>query len=455
MKILSVMEKRIAPAVRFWLLAMLVFLPFQLRLADELGFVVPFLRSLKYLDELTVLVLFPPALWIFFRERNKLHYLQYIFWPLAVLGLFGLISGWINHLPLMITAMGSFDYVKNFLPLFIYAAFFPMASDWQKALRFLVITAVVLGVFAVYQESINLVFSLFFPASAGTGIELAMLPRIFGDYLRIGLLRTPSLTIHPNLFGLFTLLVLTYYLFTKRKVNPLVFLALYGGIFFCLSRIVGLSFIVLAGIQFLRGRKWMVFPTIPLAIFLFLMGSYFDSNVIKSKNPRMATYFGVQTHYTPQMSSIRSQLREKALAVFNDHPVAGSGPGTFGGIVSFKYRPELFKKYKVIQWQYDSLKKFGSLDQFWPQLLAELGVVGTSIFVLLLVVLALVFIIAGRAAPDIATRGFFLAAALATGYIFIYLFSNGLNMTAFLYTYSALAGMVFGGHALCGEKQND
>jgi hypothetical protein len=452
---LSLMENRVLPVVRFWLLAMFVFLPFQLRLADELGFVAPFLKSLNYLDEITVLILFPPALVMFLRDRKRFHYLQYIIWPLGALGLFGLLSGWINHLPLMITVMGSFDYVKNFLPLFIYAVFFSLEIEWQRALRLLVITAVVLGIFAFYQEAIALVFSLFFPGSMETGIGLAMFPRIFGDYWRTGLLRASSLTIHPNVFGLFTILVLTYYLYTKKKVNAFVFLALYGGVFFCLSRIVGLMFLMLAAAQFFKGRKWMALFAIPTVVFLFLMGSYFDFNVLKSKNPGMATHFGEKTKYIPNMLSLRQQVRQSALAVWKDYPVAGSGPGTFGGVVSFKFRPELFKKYKVGRWQFDTMKKYGSLDQFWPQILAELGAMGTLLFVLLLAVLAVVFVVAGKTASGTTPHGFFLAATLAMGYLFIYLYSNGLNMTAFLYTYSAMAGMAFGCLVPRGDKKID
>jgi O-antigen ligase len=185
------------------------------------------------------------------------------------------------------------------------------------------------------------------------------------------------------------------------------------------------------------------------------MGSYYDFNILKASKPTLPTYFGKKVDKPVQNESLRIQVKQKAWAVLKDYPITGSGPGTFGGVVSFKYGSALFKKYKINKWHFSYMKKFGSLDQFWPQILAELGVIGTAIFILLLAVLMIVFVRAGKMASSTAQRGLFLGSAVATVYICIYLFSCGLNMTAFLYTYSAMAGMAMGCLEPRGSKKND
>ena len=90
------------------------------------------------------------------------------------------------------------------------------------------------------------------------------------------------------------------------------------------------------------------------------------------------------------------------------------------------------------------MKPFRSLDQFWPQALAELGSVGALLFAgFLLSVLICLFVLGKRAGYEDA-RGLFTGLAGASLLIFVYTMGSGLNETFFLFTYSAFVGMGLG-----------
>ena len=141
----------------------------------------------------------------------------------------------------------------------------------------------------------------------------------------------------------------------------------------------------------------------------------------------------------------RVYARNKAMEVWRDQPFLGVGPGMFGGVVSVIFNSPVYEKYNFSQKWYEFMKPFRSLDQFWPQVLAEIGIIGTVLFAGLLFSLLIThLIIRQRTTNEI--RDLFTGFTIATTIIFIYTFGSGLNLTSLLFTYSALAGTALGGY---------
>ena len=227
------------------------------------------------------------------------------------------------------------------------------------------------------------------------------------------------------------------------------------------------GFIFLAAIQFMRGRKWIAAPAIAVMIPLFFMSSLPDFNIFHALKKDLTTSgmkifheSGKNTRGKELLENTeinenqaeakleewdyRAYAKDKALKIWRGNPVFGAGPGMFGGVVSVIFNSPVYKKYGFSQKWYDYMKPFRSLDQFWPQALAELGTSGTFAFAGLLVSIFLCFFILKIRSPYSGARGLFAGLAAATLLIPIYTIGSGLNETVFLFTYSALVGMGFG-----------
>lgn len=420
-----------------WLLGILPFLPFQLRIAEAVKD--NFIRAfIQYLDEITIVVFLPIVLVELFRTGKKPgNSYQLLIFSIIAFAVFGVVSGIINRNSPFITFLGIFDYIKNFLVIFIYSSFFRDADAFKKPFHYLLAVAVFLGIVAIIQEFWALVshYILMKDISEKEIYIFRYLSQenwMFQDFWRMGIYRAPSLTIHPNNVGLFSLLIITIYLFTARKVNPIVFISLFAGIFVSISRMIYFAFMLLAGIQ-LKNRKWLIIPGLPVLALLIFM-----SFMPASKSD----IFDLSTKKENETKTFRIYAKEKAIEVFNDHPLFGVGPGYFGGVISIIYNSPVYREYNFSEKWLNFMKPFRSLDQFWPQLLAETGIVGTSTFGVLLITLLIIFLIKRRISSE--NKELFAGFVIATVFMFIYSLGSGLNITLFLFTYSALAGMAIG-----------
>ena len=272
--------------VRFWLMAFLVFIPFHYRFARGIEFWSgDFALLVNRLDGLTIAVFFLLAIREFYKTREMISRFHLILlFPLLILGVFGLISGMINENSLLITMYGVFDYTRNFLVIFIYAAFFREMNYINKLFRPLLIAGVFLGSIAVFQEFFALYHRYILEKDIKeTGMYIfRYVPLIiedFGRYWRLGVYRAPSLMSHPNSFGLYCLLLCTLYLGMSKKTNIVFIISLLTGIFVSLSRQVYTGFMLMSGVQIFRGRKCsflllsfrLHYFFFPLAIYLNLI----------------------------------------------------------------------------------------------------------------------------------------------------------------------------------------
>ena len=446
--------------IRYWLAGFLLFLPFQGRVtkmiasrSNELSL------SISYLDEASTVLIFLIAAREYY--KNRYDKLFYIVIPILIFIFVGLISGIANRNLMYVTVLGTFDYVKNILVIFIYAAFFRNINQLKSVFRLVLIVAVFLGLIGFMQEIVALINRYILDKSFSEMGEIWFIgkARITDQSWRLGVLLVRSLTRNSILFGLYSLLILTLYLSIVKKVNLAIFSLLFAGVLFCASRVVYAGYIVLAGIQTLKKKQWgIAFTGILIAIGLTFLSSLPDFNVwelsfslknkvlssvepIKIDDDSLNIKKEIPDEDTP---AFRKYTRRKGLEIWRDYPMLGIGPGKFGAIISIKTHSFIYGEYNFSAIVKHYMKSWSGIDQFWPQVLAETGIIGTAAFAGILISLFLIFYISGRKALSDEMRGLFNGLATFTVIIIIYSMGSGLNLTPVLFTYSAFAGMGLG-----------
>ena len=398
------------------------------------------------LDEGTILIFFLLAIKEFYNEYKNVKEPALLYFillcPIFFLSIAGFISGMINGNDLMITTLGTFAYIKFFIVIFIYAAFFKDFNIIQKIFRILLIVAVFIGVVAFFQEVWVICGRLFIDKDIpekGFYMFISKLlgvsdVNISGSGWRLGVYRASSLLSHYNLLGLYSLFILTVYLHIKKKVNFAIIFPLLTGIAFSVSRTAYAGFVLLSGLQIFNGRRWLIVFLIPCVIALFYMGVFgneFNVSEIKSEELQAENQISI---------TYREFARQKAMQVWKDHPVWGVGPGMFGGAVAFKYRSYLYEAYDfnfIYNW-------FHSLDQLWPQVLAEMGIVGTAALAGFFISLFSVMYIARKRATSYEIRGLFAGLLTFTIIFLFYTLSGNLNIVSILFPFCAFVGMGLG-----------
>jgi len=390
-------------------ISFLIFILFQKALVKKLGFPKPLL----YVDEVFVVIFFY-LLSLYFLVIAKIDKLIFPF--LKVLVIFagvGLISGLINGNSMLVTSLGIFDYLKNFIFIFVGYYFFNSRKLLMTLYNILLFVSLILVGVAIFQEL------LFLLGKTATGI------------IRFGLLRTPSLVGHPNMFGLYIFLFFTLRLFVKRKIDFINFLLLLG-IFLSLSRFVWVSTIIVLIIYSWQNKKiknFLIILSLLVVFFIFALPYFFR-------------------HSSQELFSesfYRGYALLKSLEVWKDHKVLGAGPGMWGGVVSIIFKSPLYERYNFSDhWFKTYLQRIHSLDQFYPQLLAETGVIGFIIFIIFLYLLYKIPKQISFKVKDSFLRNFLKALSLVSIGLTLYLFGSGLNLSHFLITYSIFLGMSLG-----------
>lgn len=435
--------------IRFLLTCVLLFLPFQYRIVESIKLWNPVLANyLNKLEEVTIVVCLPLAIiqFIINRDKNNFKYLILSI-PFIVFFASGLMSGLLAGNSFLVTLHGTFDYIKYFLVFFIYAAFFKEPADIKKVFRFLLMMAVFLGVIAFIQE-IWAVVSRYILEKDISDHSMYILLDIPKGGWRFGIYRAPSLMGHYNIIGLYSLLILTIYMSMHKKVNHAVLLSIFAGVFVSVSRMIYTGFMLVAGFQILKKRWIALILAVPIAIMLYYMSFLPDfniSNEVKMMVSNFTTGASLSVLTEDPISDLNERAyrvvaRDKGLEVWKDHPLWGVGPGMFGSAVAYKYRSPVYEEYNfttVFIW-------IKSLDQFWPQALAEIGIVGTAAFAGLLLILFVTFLISARESAVDEVKGLFVGLMLFMIVLILFSFGAILNHPVILVTYSALAGMALG-----------
>lgn len=443
--------------VKYFLVGILLFLPFQHNVVKIIRLHnIAVSVFLDRLEEFIIIIFSLLAGWEILKKRKILNpFCLVIFLPILFLIASGIVSGIVNGNSLLVTLHGTFNYVKYFFVIFIYSVFFKEFSELRKMFRILLVVAVFLGTVAFIQEVWALGNRYVLHKDINTeifylNVDSFINPRDKGDYYifwRLGILRVPSLMISPNFLGLYMLLILAIYTQIAQRISPMVFIPLFSGIFGSVSRVVYTSFLLLGCIQILRGRKWWVFPLLPIVIVLLYLSPLPD--YIRSKStPEEALNTSFESVETEQpkwaWDAFRAYARKKGIEIWKDHILLGAGPGTYGSGISLKYKSPIYEEYNFDPMRKLYLDKIKTSDQFWPQVLAELGLIGAASMVSFFVLLALTLYKLGNSAFSVEMRGLYQGLIIYLVIVVLYSFGYSLNIPPIVFTFFAITGIGLG-----------
>jgi hypothetical protein len=364
--------------------------------------------------------------------------------------------------------LGIFDYVKVFFVVIIYASFFDHYNQFRKMFDILLKVAVVLGIIVLFQEVWALGSIYIF------GRELSdQSVYLFSNvndmqvqtgYWRFGIFRAPSLLVSTTTSGLYALLIFNLYLFREKRVSFVVVASLLFSIFASISRIVYCGFLLISGIHFFRHKRWLIIFLIPLLLVVYLMGGLWDLNLaelitnidLSSESSIELSNESLHTD-TDEIGSpndvlladnrvspvhFREYSRGKAMEIWKNHPFWGAGFGMFGGVISLSNNSHIYEEYAFKYMNY--LRLLRSIDNFWPQLLAEGGIVGAAFFIGIIVTLFIMLHGLGKVSTSEELKAVYAGLAVYLIVIMFYTVGMGLNVTAVFFTYCALMGMSIG-----------
>ena len=389
--------------------ALLVFLPFQFRIYKSFDLPHLFLWG----DEVFCVIAFSVFYIILIYTGHLKKDIAHIIVVLFIIAAIGIISGLLNDNNFIITTQGIFSYIKNFMFIPIFGLFAVNKSRYQRLYNLLHQIALLLCFIGILQEIIYL---------SGVPLEGAV---------RFGILRVESLMGHPNELGLYSLLffILDYSLVRKFRWQSIVFSI---GVLLSCSRMVWVAYFIsyIYLLFHIEKKKLIIYSVILICI----LGVAFP------------TFYKISRRdYIDPENNYRGYCLNKALQICQDHPVFGIGPGMFGGEISVVFNSPVYRKYDFSErWYEYGLAKFHSLDQFWAQLIGEIGILGLLAFVLLLVLLWRKAKKASVRSEDPFRKSILLGYSAVPIVLMIYLYGSGLNIGSFIITYSILFGMCLG-----------
>jgi hypothetical protein len=342
---------------------------------------------IAYLDELTVVVFLPVSIIRLYRKRELQDWL-YLLLPVIALCLSGFISGMKNGNQLIVTVLGVFDYIKNFIVIFIYAMFFRGLKYPKKLFRIMLIITIFLCFVAIIQE-LWAISNRYIISKDLYNISYFLSNN---RAWRFGFYRASSLMHHPNMFALYTLLIFTIYLCMEKKIKLTVIIPLCTGILVSISKVAYMGLIIVMGMKVFKDRRLLVVLLLLFSlIFIFSTSFFLNFKILEQLEGE---------HYIfPSDAgkvSLRSYVRDRALEIWKDYPFWGIGPGMFGGVISVKYYSFIYEEYNFDSRAITLINQFRSIDQFWPQILVEMGIIGAVSFSALLVSLFILLLILRR-----------------------------------------------------------
>jgi len=143
--------------------------------------------------------------------------------------------------------------------------------------------------------------------------------------------------------------------------------------------------------------------------------------------------------------SYREYTRYKAIEIWKEHIMWGVGPSMYGGSLSIKYNSPYYgynNNFMPIVAAY--MKQWGTIDQFWPQVLAELGIIGITLFTIFFISICMMLLSFKKKAQSPEVKKIFDGLII---YFIVILISTAvlsLNLTPVLFSYFAFVGIASG-----------
>ena len=416
------------------LILFLAVLPFQWHLSSILSSVGlnPIAIVVKSLDELfiigAILIIVVIRLMEFPRFTGEEILLLV---PIMLIGFWDVISGLVNANKGLITALGTFFHIKNFFVIFLFSSINWESREIQKCYDIFKKVAILLATVAILQEITALTGKYLLDTS------LIFWPSAAGYYMegwRAGLYRSPSLVGHPNILGIYLLLILVIEL-RMAKRNNFILLLLSFGIMTTLSRMIYFIFVVVS-LPFIRHHKLFI---IFFVLTLVFVGASSQNSLSELG---VVSYEDASGQQLMQTGNFRAYTLNKSLEIWKDRPLFGVGPGMYGDVISFLFNSPIYEKYGFDPPYFQFANKNRGLDQFYPVILAESGTPSLVFFLMSFISLLVVPLILSRKISD--TFETHLAKGLTiVPVVFVLLITiKSINMTFFFFPYFALLGML-------------
>ncbi len=400
----------------WWLVfALLIILPFQSLIQNRLD--IPF--RFTWIDEVFILLCCTLSfLYILYSGKMKVACGQ-ILATLLLVVFIGFLSVCHNSVSHKIGIGAIFNYIKNFLPIVFFSAFFIPKNKFVLLFNILKGVAIGLCTFAIFQEVVFLL---------GLPVEKLILPDEYTyTFNRYGFFRTPSLMWHPNELGIYALLffVLNYSLTRRLQWQNIILLS---GVFLSGARTVWAAlFLALFYLLIQKNKKFVgVFFVVFIIAVSILVPRAITADEVTSEN-----YF-------------RKYTILKSLEIWQDHPLLGVGPGMYGGWTSIGFDSTVFQAYGFEQRWIEAIERSKTLDSFWFANLAEVGLLGTISFIILFIVLWYVAINNAKMTHDLYINRLLIGFSAIPIITTCFLLTQALNVTSSLLTYGILFGMILG-----------
>jgi hypothetical protein len=223
-----------------------------------------------------------------------------------------------------------------------------------------------------------------------------------------------------------------------------VFLVLIAGIFVSVSRMAYAGLLIVSGAHWLRNkskRMLMLIIMIPVLLVMFKLSLLWDLNIMGQA--RVSESGSHISETENNIISYREYSKNKAMTIWKDHPFWGVGPGMFGAIVSVKTKSYIYELYAFREGR-NLLERWNSIDQFWPIVMAEIGIIGTMGYAAIFIILYAVLFLSAKRAVSQESKGLFAGLQVFQLVILIYSIGNIINIPQVIFPFFAFVGMGLG-----------
>lgn len=372
---------------------------------------IPFyIQMFSYIDELSFFIFLYIGVTFFFLQpkstrfpRSALNY-----WLVGFV-MFAMIVGIAKGVPIPQGAFGIYDVTKNLLIIHLFCFMKFERDEFLRAIRLILGVAMILAVVGFVAIILAMAFDW------GVGLLAKRSYRLL-PYQPFSLTGPGS----HNYLGVYAVLVffLAYGIGTPfSKFSQLNLLLL---IVLTVSRQAWISF---AAIYLLYKRRVVLMVSLPIFVALIIYS------------------FGEKGELDPT-GYFRYFAFLQSLKILAEHPFTGVGPGMFGDLASIIWDSPVYQDWPPF------MKKFafetGGLDQFWPLIWGEFGIIGLLLYANIFFALFLSLKTAVASFQEAGDDNL-VAAGKALQYFVVALgimgFVAGLNEAFVTYTYLALVGM--------------
>jgi hypothetical protein len=318
------------------------------------------ITGIKRLPLPELALLFFVSIFIVKNELLKNTLNHHVLIPLLLV-LLAFISGLISSYGTILASIGGIIWVYKPLFAFLLGWSINLEKDYaKKALRFLFYISIISAIFTLLQFFYGPLNPFFYGRINPFGFHLSSSGIVgFMD--------------NPNKNGFILLFGFLYSTFTKNKYKSFYQLIFIISILFVQSRQVLIALLLLLIYEYIIRRKnynILLYMLLGMSVlFYFFQETLFSRFKEFDKILETGNYFRLKAILI-------------GFEVLKSNLLFGTGPGTFGGIIAHLTDSLVHVEYKLFDhWKYyRNLSKVPvTIDMYWPHLIVEVGLIGTSV----------------------------------------------------------------------------